>query len=353
MMEVSWLLLACALVTISLVLVTVAIVVAVLLATRRKKVTKKTAQPRMEQSATATTEYQSHEVAQQGAEPAQLGRYVLLEKLGVGGMGTVYKARDPELNRVVAVKCPRFDGSPEEVARRVQRFQREARAAAQVSHPHVCPIYDVGEQDGQPYVVMGFVDGQSLADRLAQMGRFEDPEQAVALVREILEALKAVHAQGIIHRDLKPGNIMLDRSGRAILMDFGLARPEGEGETLTAEGAIIGTPAYMATEQVAGKSEDLGPWTDLYSLGVVLYQMLTGKLPFQGSPLSVLAKILYEQPTPPGQWRPDLHPSLQAIVLKAIARQPGQRFQNASQFLEALSEASPAPGAFSPLSSPR
>jgi serine/threonine protein kinase len=342
MMDVSWFLLVCTLVTISMVLVIVAVVVAVLLVSGRKKVAEKTARRPMEQSATATTEYQSREVAKEGAEPAQLGRYVILEKLGAGGMGTVYKARDPELNRVVAVKCPRFDGSPDEVARRVQRFQREARAAAQVSHPHVCPIYDVGEQDGQPYVVMGFVDGQSLADRLRQMGRFEDPDQAVALVRQILEALQAVHAQGIIHRDLKPANIMLDRSGRAILTDFGLARPDGDGEALTAEGAIIGTPAYMAAEQVAGKSEDLGPWTDLYSLGVVLYQMLTGQLPFQGSPLTVLAKILHEQPTPPSRWRSDLLPSLQAVVVKALSRQPAKRFQNASQFLEALREASQA-----------
>jgi serine/threonine protein kinase len=174
------------------------------------------------------------------------------------------------------------------------------------------------------------------------MGRFEDPDQAVALVRQILEALQAVHAQGIIHRDLKPANIMLDRSGRAILTDFGLARPDGDGEALTAEGAIIGTPAYMAAEQVAGKSEDLGPWTDLYSLGVVLYQMLTGQLPFQGSPLTVLAKILHEQPTPPSRWRSDLLPSLQAVVVKALSRQPAKRFQNASQFLEALREASQA-----------
>jgi serine/threonine protein kinase len=343
MMDVSWFLLVCTLVTISMVLVIVAVVVAVLLVSRRMKVVEKTARRPVEQSATATTEYQSHEVAKEGAEPARLGRYVILEKLGAGGMGTVYKAHDPELNRVVAVKCPRFDGSPEEVARRVQRFQREARAAAQVSHPRVCPIYDVGVHNGQPYVVMGFVDGQSLADHLRQMGRFEDPDRAVALVRQILEALKAVHAQGIIHRDLKPANIMLDRSGRAILTDFGLARPDGEGEALTAEGAIIGTPAYMAAEQIAGKSEDLGPWSDLYSLAVVLYQMLTGQLPFQGSPLIVLAKILHEPPTPPGHWRPDLLPSLQTILVKALARQPADRFQNAHQFLEALCEASPAP----------
>src|SRR5262249_36535156 len=156
-----------------------------------------------------------------------------------------------------------------------QRFRREARAAAQVWHPHVCPIFDVGEHEGQPFVVMACVEGQSLAKRLGENGRYEDVREAVAGGRPILGAPEALHSHGIIHRDLKPGNILIEPGGRAILTDFGLARPEGDAEHLTSEGAIVGTPAYMAPEQAAGQSERIGPWTDLYSLGVVLYRMLT------------------------------------------------------------------------------
>src|SRR5439155_9225080 len=185
--------------------------------------------------------------------PQTIGRYLILARLGAGGMGAVYKARDPQLDRVVAVKLPRIDAPPQERPRRVQRFLREARAAAQVWHPHVCPIYDVGECDGQPYVVMAYVEGQSLADHLKQKGRYEDVGQAVALVRQILDALEAVHGRGIVHRDLKPGNIMIDAAGRAVLTDFGLARPEADAEPLTSEGVVVGTPAYMAPEQAAGR----------------------------------------------------------------------------------------------------
>src|SRR5262249_13906776 len=156
----------------------------------------------------------------------------------------------------------------------VKRFLREARAAAQVRHPHVCPIHDVGEQDGVPFVVMEYVEGQSLADRLARGRRYDDPAEAARLVPDVAEALQAVHAKGHVHRARKPGTTLLDTSGRAILTDFGLARSEQEGEHLTADGALVGTPAYMAPEQASPAAGVVGPWTDIYSLGVVLYQML-------------------------------------------------------------------------------
>jgi hypothetical protein len=276
--------------------------------------------------------------------PEQIGRYHILERLGAGGMGTVYKAQDPQLNRIVALKVPRFDGPPQDVAKRMQRFQREARAAAQVWHPHVCPIFDVGEHEGQPFVVMACVEGQSLAKRLAEKGRYEDVAEAVAVVRQILDALDAVHAHGITHRDVKPGNILLEPGGRAILTDFGLARPEADAEHLTSEGAIVGTPAYMAPEQAAGQAERIGPWTDSYSLGVVLYQMLTGRLPFEGTPLAILSKITQEAPPPPSRWRADLDAALEAIVLKALDKEPTRRYQRARQFAEALDEWSPSSG---------
>jgi serine/threonine protein kinase len=264
--------------------------------------------------------------------PDHIGRYRILERLGSGGMGTVYKAHDPELDRVVAVKLPRFDGPEQERAVRVQRFQREARAAAQVWHPQVCPIFDVGEHDGQPFVVMAYLEGQPLAQRLADERRYHDVNEAVILVRQILDALDAVHARGIIHRDMKPGNIVLDKTGRGILTDFGLARPEKDAEHLTSDGLVVGTPSYMAPEQAAGQSDQIGPWTDLYSLGVVFYQMLTGRLPFEGPALTVLAKILHEAPVPLCSHRPELGGGLDTIVQKALAKNIKERYQHAREF---------------------
>jgi hypothetical protein len=269
--------------------------------------------------------------------PQQIGRYRVLERLGAGGMGAVYRAHDPQLDRVVAIKVPLFDVPRSQLAQRTQRFEREARAAAQIWHPHVCPIYDVGEYEGQPYVVMAYVEGRPLSARLAA-GRFEDPAEAVTLALQLLDALDTVHAKGIVHRDLKPGNVMLDAAGRAILMDFGLARPEQEGEHLTSDGVVLGTPSYMAPEQAAGQAQKIGAWTDLYSLGVVLYQMLTGRLPFEGPPLTVLSKIVHEPTPPPRSVRSDLDKGLETILLKALAKECEARYPSARAFAAALSE---------------
>ena len=279
--------------------------------------------------------------------PARVGRYRILGQLGRGGMGTVYKAEDPQLNRVVAVKIPRLDTPSLDRPQAVQRFLREARAAARIRHPHVCPIYDVGEEDGWPYVVMAFVEGPSLADRLLA-GRFDDARAAAALAARAADALAAVHASGVVHRDLKPGNILLDAEARPILTDFGLAYPADDGARLTVSGALVGTPAYMAPEQAAGDQARIGPASDIYSLGVVLYQMLTGRLPFEGSTMSVLARLLSETPPPPSQLRPDLDPALEAVILRAMARRPEDRFPDARTFADALrrwSEGKPAPDA--------
>jgi tRNA A-37 threonylcarbamoyl transferase component Bud32 len=267
--------------------------------------------------------------------PECIGRYRILKSLGAGGMGTVYKAHDPQLDRVVALKMPRFDAPAGERARRLQRFEREARAAAQVWHPHVCPIYDVGQHEGQPYVVMAYVEGQTLATRLAG-SRFEDLRQAADLALQLLDALGAVHARGIVHRDLKPSNILFDSAGRAILTDFGLARPEQGAEQLTSDGVVVGTPAYMAPEQAEGHVDEIGPWTDLYSLGVVLYEMVTGRLPFEGPPLTVLAKIIHDEPPPLSHLRTDVDPALEQVLLKALAKAPKDRYQQAHDFADAL-----------------
>jgi hypothetical protein len=271
-----------------------------------------------------------------GAFPAQVGRYRILGLLGAGGMGTVYRAHDPQLDREVALKFPRFDGPPEEVARRIERFRREARAAARVLHASVCPIFDVGEHEGRLFVVMALVEGESLAQRLAARGRYDDVREAVALIRQVLDGLAAIHTRGIVHRDLKPANILLDHDGRAVVTDFGLARPEAEAGQLTSEGVILGTPAYMAPEQAAGQSERIGPATDVYSLGVVLYQMLTGRPPFIGTVPAVLAQILRDEPPPPRAFRPDLDPALEAVLLRALRKDPAERYPDAQTFAKAL-----------------
>ncbi|MBM4072447.1 MAG: hypothetical protein FJ271_26490 [Planctomycetes bacterium] len=286
------------------------------------------------EAATGTHAPASHPAVADEAPPEMIGRYRILSRLGAGGMGTVYKAEDTQLHRAVAVKVPHFNPSRPDKSVAVQRFLREARAAAQVCHPHICPIHDVGEQDGTPFAVMAYVEGTSLADLLKRERL--DPTRAVELVRKVALGLEAVHEKGIIHRDLKPGNILLDRAGEPLLTDFGLARPEKDAEHLTQEGAVVGTPAYMAPEQARSETGRIGAWTDIYSLGVVLYQLLTGRLPFEGPPLSILYKIVHEPVPPPSSLQPELAPALEAIVLKAMARRPEHRFQTAREFASAL-----------------
>ncbi len=271
------------------------------------------------------------------ATPPQVGRYRILEQLGAGGMGTVYKAHDPQLNRVVAVKVPHFEGSPEAQENDRQRFLREARSAAGVRHPHVCPIHDVGEQYGVPYVVMSFVEGESLAQRLRKIGRFEDCREAVALVRQIGEGLAAVHAVNIVHRDLKPANVLMDRTtGQPVLTDFGLAKVLTDGEHLTADGSLLGTPAYMSPEQATLGADTVGTASDQYSLAVVLYQLVTGRLPFEGPTMSMLFQIGNNTPPPASQFRADLDPKLVAILRTAMARKPEDRYPTVQAFVGAL-----------------
>ena len=269
-----------------------------------------------------------------GPLPAEIGRYRILEWLGSGGMGTVYRAHDPHLNREVALKVPRLEAIREDPGLAVQRFLREVRAAAGVRHPHVCPIHDAGEHAGIPYVVMAFIQGPNLMALLQPDGL--EPRRASKLVSKVALGLEAIHAQGIIHRDLKPGNILLDAADEPLVTDFGLACLGQEQKPLTAYGVVLGTPGYMAPEQVSPQVGPLGPWTDIYSLGVVLYQLLCGRTPFVGSGLTLLFQIAHDRPPPPSQFRADLDPALEAIVLKALAQRPEDRFASAGQFSEAL-----------------
>src|SRR6201993_744246 len=264
----------------------------------------------------------------------KLGPYEIQAPLGAGGMGEVYRARDTRLERTVAIKV-----LPEHLSSNAdakQRFEREARAISSLNHPHICALYDVGTQDGVDFLVMEYLEGQTVADRL-QKGALPI-EQVLKIGIEIADALDKAHRAGIVHRDLKPGNIMLTAAG-AKLLDFGLAKsavPLVNGATLTAavtqitpvtqEGTIVGTFQYMSPEQVEGKEVD--GRSDTFSLGAVLYEMVTGKKAFQGkSQLSVAAAILENEPAPIVSVKPMTSPLLDHAIVSCLAKNPEDRWQ--------------------------
>jgi predicted Ser/Thr protein kinase len=264
--------------------------------------------------------------------PAPFGRYRLLRLLGQGGMGTVYLAHDAQLDRPVALKIPHFTAA--DGPRPRERFYREARAAATLHHPNVCPVYDVGDQDGTPYLTMAFIEGKPLA-QLAR-ARPLTPRQSAALVRKLALALHEAHRKGIIHRDLKPENVMIDRRGEPVVMDFGLARRVRGDARLTRQGDVFGTPAYMPPEQANGDPDAMGPACDIYSLGMILYELLAGRLPFRGDALAVLVQVLAEKPPAPSTFHPGLDPALEAVCLKAIAKDPADRHRSMADLAAAL-----------------
>jgi serine/threonine protein kinase len=263
--------------------------------------------------------------------------YELDREIGRGGMGIVYKAKDRRLKRPVAVKL-----LPPELAFRGEirsRFLKEAETAAQLSHPNIVPIYSVDERDGLVYFVMAFVDGENLAARLHSHGPL-DPTEARRIMKEVAEALAYAHERGVVHRDIKPDNILLcaDDDGRVMVTDFGIARAvtEGADSRLTATGMAIGTPAYMSPEQSMGEREIDGR-SDLYALGVVGYQMLSGELPFNASSTpALLVKQISERPTPVDVHRPDAPPDLARAVMMLLEKEPANRFPSADALVTAL-----------------
>ena len=284
------------------------------------------------------------------ALPERFGRYRIERKLGEGGMGAVYLARDTALERPVALKVAREVHSSAEFS---QRFRREAVAAASIDHPNLCPIYDVGEVDGVVYMAMRYIEGRPLSSLVADYCRRPPPE-AARLVATMARAMAVVHQRGVVHRDLKPGNVMIPADGEPVIMDFGLAVRPTQDSRLTHSGAIVGTPAYMAPEQMRGDA--VGPAADIYSLGLVLYELLTGRLPFRrGSLAEMMAAALYEHPQPPGQLRPGLPPRLESLCLRAISKRPEDRFGSMAEFAAALDDylrheaAFPSPGAGPPV----
>lgn len=301
-----------------------------------------------------------------GDEPPgrEFGDYELLQELGRGGMGVVYRARQKSLNRIVALKM--ILGGELASPADVSRFRSEAEAAAKLNHPHIVPVYEVGERDGRPYFSMQLIEGTTLAQRLAE-GPLPS-RQAAELLVPICRAVAAAHRHGVLHRDLKPSNILIDADGRAYVTDFGLAKrmapgasrgerfgagrgdgsadsqhstddplPEPLPASLTHSGAILGTPGYMAPEQAAGQRGESGPASDVYSLGAVLYAMLTARPPFQGpSPVDTLLMVLEQDPVPPRMLNPKADGDLEMIALKCLQKPTDLRYASADALADDL-----------------
>ncbi len=264
--------------------------------------------------------------------PQRISRFEIRQKLGQGAFGTVYRAYDPQLEREVAIKVPQAGllTTPEIV----ERFLREAKAAARLNHPNIVPVYDAGRDGDQYYIAAAFIDGQPLSDCIE---RYQGNHRLIAvLVRKLASALDSAHAKGIVHRDVKPHNVMIDAEGEPHLMDFGVAQVGDAAEKLTHDGAIIGTPAYMSPEQAAGGSAKVTADSDQYSLGVILFELLTGNTPFSGGASIIIFNLLNTTPPAPRSLKQDLPRDLDTICQKALGREPEQRYRGCAAMAEDL-----------------
>ena len=257
------------------------------------------------------------------------GDYELLRVIARGGMGVVYRARQVSLNRPVALKmilAGQLASNDD-----VKRFYLEAEAAANLDHPGIVPIYEVGQHKGQHFFSMGFVEGQSLAQRLAD-GPLP-PREAAALMVKVAEAIEYAHGRGVIHRDLKPGNILLDRNGYPRVTDFGLAKKLQGDSGLTGSGQIMGTPSYMPPEQAGGKRGEVGPAADVYALGATLYALITGRPPFQAATaMDTVRQVISDEPIPPRRLNPAADRDIETICLKCLEKEPARRYASAQRW---------------------
>ncbi len=267
----------------------------------------------------------------------RIERYQILEKLGEGGMATVYKARDTRLERDVALKLIRRSAFPAEMLEQIlKRFEREAKSLARLSHPNIVTVHDYGEFDGAPYLVLEFCPGGDLRQRLH--GKPMEWREAIQLILPVARALRAAHQAGVIHRDVKPSNIMFTRDGEPKLSDFGIAKilESNEAATLTGTGVGMGTPGYMAPEQWTGQT---GPQSDQYGLGVVLYELLTGRKPYEADTPAGVLIMQTSQPMPhPRQHYPAIPETVEAALMISLEREPGKRFPDMDTFTRVFEE---------------
>ncbi len=269
------------------------------------------------------------------AQPPHLSGYEVQDELGRGGMGVVYRAWDQSLHRPVAIKMLLAGDFARPDER--ERFGREAEAAAGLRHPNIVQVYHVGELEGRPYFMMEFVEGGSLGERLAVAPLAAGP--TAALLATLAEAVQAAHDRGIVHRDLKPGNVLLTADGIPKIADFGLARRLDDRASLTRSGVPLGTPNYMAPEQALGLTHSIGPAADVYALGAILYEALTGRPPFRADTTAeTLRQVVEQEPAPPSRWNAKVPRNLEVICLKCLRKEPHRRYPSAA----ALAERSPA-----------
>ena len=265
-----------------------------------------------------------------------LSQFEILAELGRGGMGVVYKARHRLLNRIVAARKKMIgDGKHADLGEHRERFRIEAEAVARLRHPNIVQIYEFGEADGCPFVTLELLEGGSLADRLR--GTTQPSRAAAGLVATLARAMHTAHQAGIVHRDLKPSNILFDRDGTAKITDFGLAKrlEVEDGDTVT--GQIMGTPSYMAPEQAQGLTHKIGPPADIYALGAILYEMLTGRPPFKGaSKIETLRQVVYDDVVPPSRIEHRIARDLETICLKCLQKEPTKRYGTALELAEDL-----------------
>ncbi|NQT18008.1 MAG: protein kinase [Planctomycetes bacterium] len=264
--------------------------------------------------------------------PEKIGRFEIRSRLGSGGFGTVYRAHDPVLEREVALKVPR--AAVLESPKAKARFLREPKAAAQLQHPHIVPIFDAGTDGEHYYIAYAFIEGRTLQQVIAD--RRPDVLRAAEIVRHLAEALEYAHTKGVIHRDIKPANIMIDADGQPMLMDFGIAHLEGSKEKFTQDGAVIGTPAYMSPEQADASFGEIGPAVDQYGLGVVLYELLVGQTPFSGPPGVLIHNLVHQDPAAPRKANPAVPRDLDTICLKAMSKAPADRYPSCKHLADDL-----------------